>query len=349
MSGGGGGGVQRSTSTVTQSNLPEYARPYFERLMSRGEAQSLEDYIPYTGARIASTPADILASEQLARDVSSAPTPGFDTAYQSFGRQAQGTSPFRSGIAEIFDPSMTMGRYQDPYTANVSRMYDPRQQVGSYMNPYLENVLDVQQRRAQERFDEGQAGRDSQAVSAGAFGGSRRAVADRLARQDLDLRLSDMESQALSSGYSDAMARAEAQQKLQTGLSQQLFSNAQAAAKEQQAMRIAALEKEASLGMDAAQRAATLDPAFQQYGLERVRALAGAGEAARGRDKESLDLAYGDFINQRDFPRQNLQFLGSLLRGVPITASSEVNQYKPSPSPYNALLALGLGAVNPFG
>ena len=101
--------------------------------------------------------------------------------------------------------------------------------------------------------------------------------------------------------------------------------------------------------MDAAQRSATLDPALQQYGLERVRTLAGTGEAQRARDTQSLDLAYGDFINQRDYPRQNLQFLGSLLRGVPITASSEVNQYKPSASPYNALLALGLGAVNPFG
>ena len=47
--GGGGGGPQ--TSTTNTSNLPEYARPYFERGMERTEALSQEGYVPYTGQR----------------------------------------------------------------------------------------------------------------------------------------------------------------------------------------------------------------------------------------------------------------------------------------------------------
>ena len=345
MGGGGSSRPMQSTSTVTQSNLPEYARPYFERLLSRTESQSLEDYIPYESARLSGPAADTLASEQLTRDISAAPAPGIDTAYQTFLNQAQGSNPFRAGIAEYYDPSMTMGRYQDPYTAGIAQMYDPRSQYQSYMNPYMEGVLDVQQRRAQDRFDEGQAGRDSQAVSAGAFGGSRRAVVDRLARQDLDQNLQDLEAQNLAAGFQDAMGRAEQQQSFRTNLSQQMFSQAQQRAAEQQARRIAAQEQEAAMAQQSAQLAAGLDPALQEYGLGRARAMAGVGESVRMREQQSLERAYEDFINQRDYPRQNLQFLSSILRGVPITASSEVSQYTAPPSPAATLLGLGLGGL----
>ena len=56
--GKGGGGqpqqqAQPSSSTVTQTNLPEYARPYFENLLQRAQATSEQPYTPYTGQRIA--------------------------------------------------------------------------------------------------------------------------------------------------------------------------------------------------------------------------------------------------------------------------------------------------------
>ena len=37
--GGSGGGAPTQSTTYT-SNLPEYARPYFERLMNRTEAEN---------------------------------------------------------------------------------------------------------------------------------------------------------------------------------------------------------------------------------------------------------------------------------------------------------------------
>ena len=40
-SGGGGGQAAPTDQTVTQTNLPAYAQPYFERLMRRAEALSL--------------------------------------------------------------------------------------------------------------------------------------------------------------------------------------------------------------------------------------------------------------------------------------------------------------------
>ena len=37
---GGGSSQQPTQSTTYTSNLPEYARPYFERMMGRAEAES---------------------------------------------------------------------------------------------------------------------------------------------------------------------------------------------------------------------------------------------------------------------------------------------------------------------
>ena len=39
MSFGGGGGQQPQDTTVTQTNLPEYVQPYFERILKRAEAE----------------------------------------------------------------------------------------------------------------------------------------------------------------------------------------------------------------------------------------------------------------------------------------------------------------------
>ena len=75
--GKGGSAVPTETkSTVTQTNLPEYVRPYFERLLQRTEAESQRPYQPYAGQRIADVSPDLLASEQRIRDIAGQGLPG---------------------------------------------------------------------------------------------------------------------------------------------------------------------------------------------------------------------------------------------------------------------------------
>ena len=45
--------AQPQNVTTTTSNLPEYAEPFFTRLMQRGEAISQEPYIPIEQQRLA--------------------------------------------------------------------------------------------------------------------------------------------------------------------------------------------------------------------------------------------------------------------------------------------------------
>ena len=51
---GGGGSSAPTETTVTQTDLPEYVQPYFERLLKRGEAESNQPYSTYGGESLKS-------------------------------------------------------------------------------------------------------------------------------------------------------------------------------------------------------------------------------------------------------------------------------------------------------
>jgi len=61
--------------------------------------------------------------------------------------------------------------------------------------------------------------------------------------------------------------------------------------------------------------------------------------------QQGLDIAYADFINQRDFPRQQLNYYSGILRGVPITPGQESTTYQAPPSQLSQLLGLGVGGL----
>jgi hypothetical protein len=89
---------------------------------------------------------------------------------------------------------------------------------------------------------------------------------------------------------------------------------------------------------------AGLGQLFQNLELDRLGAFNQAGTQQQQQAQQALDVAYQDFINQRDYERQNLQFLSSLLHGVPIAAESNVIGYQNS-NPLSQLLGTGIGAI----
>ena len=75
MSGGGNDTppTQQVNSTTTTNNLPEYARPYYENVLNRAQAESYRDYTPYQGQRIAGFTPD---QQALQTEVRNMQTPG---------------------------------------------------------------------------------------------------------------------------------------------------------------------------------------------------------------------------------------------------------------------------------
>ena len=92
-------------------------------------------------------------------------------------------------------------------------------------------------------------------------------------------------------------------------------------------------DREARFGAEAAQRAAfEVDEASKLRATEQLQSFAplvqglqeqaasgmlSAGEAQRKLDQMALDLAFADYVEQREFPAQQLYFAMGALKGVP--------------------------------
>lgn len=286
---------QQVYQTTTTSNIPEYAQPYFEELLQRGATEAQQPYQAYEDQRIAT----------------------FDPAQeQAFGMYEDIATTQPAGLAEAQDVASQVAGYAPEFYQGAQFTGEAVQQ---YMDPYLQNVLDVQQAQTQRRFEEDQLARQQASVQTGAFGGSRQAVTESLARRDLEEQLALNEAQALSDAYRFGASQFETEQA-------RLAAGAQTAAQTQLA---------------AGQLGGTLAQQEQAMGLQSAQALEAVGAQRQALEQQQLQTAYQDFLNQRDWERQQLGLYSSLLHGMNIQPTQDVTYSAPAPNPY----AQGLGAA----
>jgi hypothetical protein len=239
----GGGGSAPASQNITQTNLPEYAEPYFRRLLERSESLSLGEYQPFEGRRQAALPGDISAAYDVTRQVAGQGIAGLPQAMGVVSGNVQAGQdiaqragqPFQFGASDFsqFQPSQFAGFdaqqatpfqqfQQAQFAAGQASpfaqfeeagadqfQFDPTQRftganVQEYMSPYMQNVVDEQSRRAVQQFQEQRGGRAAQAVGAGAFGGSRQAVQESLAERDLLDRLSGIQATGSQQAFEQA-------------------------------------------------------------------------------------------------------------------------------------------------
>jgi hypothetical protein len=125
------GGNQVQKSEVTQSNLPEYARPYFENLMGAAQGQLNQDYTPYEKQRIADfTPQQRAVQNEAA---------GMQTPGQfGFGSQLAATAGLGSLQAGQYDPSSFYAQQIRQPNLQQYSMGAPQQvQGGQYGAPQM--------------------------------------------------------------------------------------------------------------------------------------------------------------------------------------------------------------------
>lgn len=225
-----------TTSNVFQSSLPAYAEPYFHNLLNATQSEMQQPYIPYGGPRVQGFNQDQLDMFGGIRSLNQMGAPTVDTAAQM--------------TANIYNPAMAYNNYQAPQVDAAQTGYGQMgfqqvsptfsnygqigaQQVGTqgfpgtdmsgYMNPYIGNVVERMQGAAQRNFRESQGQRDTAAQRAGAFGGSRAAIENVLARRNLDNQLGDQTANLLNQGYQQAVGQfnQDQQRALQAALSNQ--------------------------------------------------------------------------------------------------------------------------------
>tara|TARA_R110002126_G_scaffold114060_3_gene252688 strand:+ start:1400 stop:2392 length:993 start_codon:yes stop_codon:yes gene_type:complete len=322
MSKGGGGGTQptETKSTVNQSSLPAYAEPYFKRLMDRTEAVSNEAYIPYEGERVAGIGEDTEAGLSALRELGNSAAPeGFAEATTALSGVAGGDPLAQQAQYD------SLGSFTDEGVAQ------------QYMNPYISNVLNTQQDRLNQRFGEQQLGRNDAARAAGAFGGDRRFVQDQIANRELNMQSNEMDANALAAAYesgANIFAGEQGRELQNRGLNTDIFSGNRQGTLDQQRNQMAAAEQLRQQGLTDV-----------QMQTDKANLLTGIGGVYDDQRQQGLDVAYSDFLNQRDAPRQQLNFYSGIMRGVPVSPQTESTQYNAPPSQLSQLLGLGVGGL----
>jgi hypothetical protein len=125
---------------------------------------------------------------------------------------------------------------------------------------------------------------------------------------------------------------------------------AQQAAQSNVANRLAALGQQTQSSLAAnqiGQSRADLQRLAQAMELQNLQALQQGGGNIDARTQQILDLGYQDFINQRNFPYQQLNFLTGLLANMPQSVNQEqVLFQRTNPlSQIAGLTTAGLGAL----
>lgn len=230
------------------------------------------------------------------------------------GDQTDAYGRVRAGIGQ-FDPYYTEGH---DFVSGAGGDFD-QGRFDAYFNPYMDRVTDrIAELGGRNLSENLLPAVNTTFTGAGQFGGSRHADFTNRALRDANESIMGEQGRALASGYDSAMRNYQ----------------------EGQGRTLAAGKELGALGT-----------AGQSAYLRDAAALEGVGTTLQGQDQKNLDVMYQDFLNQRDYPRQNVSFLSSVLRGsqVPTSQSSQstqpATQSQMAQSPLAQVTGAGVGML----
>jgi len=173
--GGSSGQPTQTTSNVTNTNVPEYARPYVENMLGATQKQLFK----MDGNNI--------------------------TGFQPY--KAYGGTYDEAGNQTAYDPSKAVAGFSPMQQQAMAMANGPEgfaQNVGGYMSPYMQNVTDIQKREAARQSGIMGAQQQAQATQAGAFGGSRDAIQRAERERNLSQQMGDIQAQGSQAAFANA-------------------------------------------------------------------------------------------------------------------------------------------------
>ena len=97
--------------------------------------------------------------------------------------------------------------------------------------------------------------------------------------------------------------------------------------------------------MEAAQSLREAAAQKQKMELERLRQLQASGQVERELYQRGLDMGYADFLRQQAYPKEQLAFYSSMLKGLDIRPGEIQTSYGVGPSTTQQLLGSGIAGV----
>jgi hypothetical protein len=317
--------MANNTSTQTQTvRLAPFQEEFLGDIFSSAKALTGDgSQMPYSAQQLAAlSPAQQQAISSAMSGIGSY-SPYLQSGAEALG---QGIGAAGAGLGMIGSAMGQAGQAS----------YDPNS-YQQFMDPYMDDVI------AATQADIGRQGQIQQnqlsgnAVSSGAFGGSRQGVAQGEVSRNVMDQQARTGSQLRSQGFAQAQGAAQqaAQQQLkQAQLTGQL---GQTAGQLGQSM--------GQLGMSTA----GLGQLGQQMGVQDINTLMGAGALSQGQDQRSLDIARANSLAQQGLPYQQIGFMSDIFRGVPSLQQTYSTSTAPPPSTQSQLYGLGIAGLGAYG
>jgi soluble cytochrome b562 len=409
--GGGGGGPTQTTSTVQNTNIPDYAKGYVENMLGATQEQlftgtrgpdvtnpetgevtrgmfNITGFKPYQayggtydqqGNQTSYDPTKAVAGFSPSQIQAQQGIMGMQSPYH-YNQAAKFTADLGQKMADqTYTPGYTPGytasdfqKYQMNGVDDVTTSKFDQAAADQYMNPYMQNVVDIQKREANRSAQQMASQNAAKFAGAGAFGGSRQAVAMAEADRNLSQQMGDIQSIGSNQAYQQAMQQFNADQGRSLAAAQGNQSknlsmgqaNLQALlstqAQQEQARQFQEQTRQfqeqanqfgANYGLQSQQAAlgASRDYAnFGQMGLNAQKDIYGmqnqVGAQQQQLEQARINQSMLDYANAQQYPLMQLGTMSNMLRGLPMQAST-TNQYAASPSPMSqAVGTIGAGA-----
>jgi len=301
----GGGGGPTTTKSET-SNIPEYARPYVERMLGstekqvytygdKGNISGFQPYKPFEGETVAGfSPTQARAMQ----GISNYQLPGqTGAATQMTGYAGMGSM----GAGQRYEQQAT-----NPYATQA------------YMSPYMEGAVAPQMREAQRQSDIQKQTNLAEASKQGAFGGSRSALIEAERQRNLSQQQGDIYGKGMQSAFEQA------RQAQQFGADIGLKGMGQ--------------------GLQAAGQMGALcqQPFGQVMGLMGQQMDIGGKQQAY--EQARLNQKIQDYATAQQYPFIQLGTLSNMLRGLPMQASTTQMYQAQPPALQQAVGLAGAGA-----
>jgi hypothetical protein len=313
-----------STTTygTSTAEIPQFMSDYLQGLIAKSNAVAAEPYQQYGGPRVAGFTPDTQNAFNVTRQAAGS---YMGPLAQALGLTEQAAAPGASGLAAA-----------QPYLSQASQGFTG-DSVSQYMDPYVQNVIDRAKLEANRNYNENiLPGLTNKFTASGQYGSSAMAREANRAARDVTEGLQSNANAALSGAYTQAGNLFNTDQARQLAVGQ---TTGQLAGQQQGAM------------LQAGQQLGALGQTQQQLGLQGAAALDTIGQEQQGLNQKNLDTAYQDFLNQTQYPRQTIDWMSSVIRGLPApqstttTSTGPANVYQPSPLSQLGSYATGIAGL----
>ena len=321
--GGGGGGTQTETTTV-QNTVPQFVLDAQQNLIGQAQQVAGEQNFQFPGPQVAGFNADQLNAFEQVRNLQPGGIGDLNQAGSLFSQAGNATQNF--GLPPELAQFLSLQNGQD---------------LQNFQSPFTNQVI---QSSISEIDRQGILSRQrlqAAGANAGAFGGARFGI----------------ESAELERGLTRERNNSI------TGLRQAGFENAQRALADERNARLSRFNANLNrfkfgagredtarqFQLDAGQGIAGLAGIRDKLQLSPIQALLGIGGQQQGQVQGNLDVALGNFQQQKNFPKEQLQFLSGILSGQTFPTSSTATTQTPTAGLLQQLSGIGIAGLGALG